>query len=262
MIIDEWNFDRDQNMAAERGQNCNIAASFIPQRLKHMAEAGIDNQVYYCLENFAGNKEGVNRNVGVFSFEREWSEYKGAPKCIYNVFQMLNSLGPDQFGIKLDDEFTGAIATKTKTGVVVLVFNYVDPDIALNYLSRNVAGLRNRERNGLLRVIESGQLEKILAHQLDIRPLPTTNRVDGLLTKAQALNDAGLKKINSGQNIKINFKGLKGNYKYSRYVVDASCRADCDFSPQEEKEIAVEDNYQENLKLEPYSVQLVVLDGG
>ena len=97
LIIDEWNYDTSANILPERQEKSYIAASYIPSRIKKMYEAGINYQLYFCLEDFQNNKEGVVRNVGVFGFDSEASEYKGAPKSIYNVFRMLSSLGNSAF---------------------------------------------------------------------------------------------------------------------------------------------------------------------
>ncbi|MCX6786900.1 MAG: hypothetical protein NTU85_03765, partial [Candidatus Kaiserbacteria bacterium] len=124
LIIDEWNYDRDANVLLERGEKSFVAASYIPARLKNMYEAGIDNQVYFALEDFQNNKEGVTRNVGVFYFERANFQDKAGAKAIFNVFRMLNKLGPDMFLVKLSDEFVGAIASKSQDEFSILIYNY------------------------------------------------------------------------------------------------------------------------------------------
>ncbi|MDD5506432.1 MAG: hypothetical protein PHR73_06730, partial [Candidatus Omnitrophica bacterium] len=62
LIIDEWNFDAADNISPKRGKDAFITASYIPARIKNMQEAGVNYQTYFCLEDFAGNKEKVTRN--------------------------------------------------------------------------------------------------------------------------------------------------------------------------------------------------------
>ena len=138
LVIDEWNFDRSANILPERSKRSFVAASYIPSRIKNMHEAGIDQQLYFCLEDFQGNREGVVRNVGVFSFDMEHSEYRGTVKATFNAFKMLKLLGSSMYPTKLSDDFVGAIATRTDDGFAVLVYNYIDPDIVNNYLFRNI----------------------------------------------------------------------------------------------------------------------------
>lgn len=259
LIIDEWNYDRDTNLLAERKEKAYIAATYIPARLKNMVEAGIDYQVYFCLEDFQNNREGIVRNVGAFSFDSEASDYKGGPKSIYNVFKMLARLGKERFAIKADDEFAGLIATKAKDEIILLAYNYIDPDIARNYLSRNISDLNSAERKALLNFAKSGNLEKILLGQLDIANLRLGKHLQSVLNKARELNERAKKFLSVGRQIKLGIKNLKSDYLYQRYIVDSSCVYNCAFSPVEEKEISAPDLYQEILTLSPYAVEMIVL---
>jgi len=259
LIVDEWNFDRDANVLSERAEQSFISASYIPSRIKNMYEAGIDHQLYFSLEDFQNNKEGVVRNTGIFSFDPEYSGYKGSPKSIYNVFKMLSNLGSDLFLSKFDDEFVGVIATKDEERIVMLIFNYIDPDIVTNFLSRNIAGLNAAERKIVLGIINSQKLEKIILHQLDISTVHATGKVKVLLKKAQELNDKAKKFEAGSRNIKLGIKNLKSSYQYLRYAVDSSCGLNCEFTPSEEKEVSAPELYQEVLSLKPYSVHMIIL---
>ena len=274
LIVDEWNYDRNANVAPERKEKSFVAASYIPSRIKNMYEAGLDYQLYFCLEDFQNNKEGISRNVGVFSSD--------SPKVVYNVFRMLNSIGSDMFVTKTEDDFSGVIATKQEDRLILLIFNYIDPEIARNYLSRNIAILNGSERKLLLNLINSPKFENILQHKSDINSLRLTKRVKAMLKKTQELSDLGQKLQNNTRNIKISIKNLgslklaetsdtkeaksKGTpeaskevYQYQRYAIDRSCSKDCKFVPVEEKEISSPEPYQEVLILNPYSVNLVIL---
>ncbi|MDD4894232.1 MAG: hypothetical protein PHW54_02835, partial [Candidatus Omnitrophica bacterium] len=157
LIIDEWNYDTNANILPERKEKSFIASSYIPSRIKNMYEAGINYQLYFCLEDFQGNKENVVRNVGIFTFNSEASGYKGEPKSIYNLFKMLSGLGSRMFttSLKSSDEFVDVIATKGQDRLALLIYNYIDPEIARNYLSRNIATLNSAERKSLLNIIAS-----------------------------------------------------------------------------------------------------------
>ena len=278
LIVDEWNYDRDANVLSARAERSFVCASYIPSRLKNMYEAGIDYQVYFCLEDFQNNKEGIVRNVGIFSFNSLSQKYDGAAKSTYTVFRMLSSLGNDMFLPKFEDTFVGVIAAKQQDGLALLIYNYIDPDISMNYISRNIANLKPSERKALLNIIKSDKLEKIMQGALQVSGLRVTNSVKNILKKAHELSDSAKKFAANDRNIKIEVKNLnpeknkstdatapadpnelKVKYLYQRYIVDASCNSNCEFSPVEEKDISAFESYQEKLTLKPYSVQMIVL---
>ncbi|MBN2831073.1 MAG: hypothetical protein JXL82_02175 [Candidatus Omnitrophica bacterium] len=259
LIVDEWNFDRDVNLLPARRRRSYVAASYIPARIKHMHEAGLDNQVYFALEDFQNNPENITRNVGAFYFDSGASQYKGGAKAIYNVFRMLSKLGLDMFLVKLNDEFSGIIATRSSEEAAILVYNYIDPDIVKSYLSHNISSLNNSERQYLIQIIRTGQLEKFIAHEMEPQSLRANAKVKSVLNKARDLADKAYEFENKPRSLKINIKGLKENYSYTRFAVDSSCGLDCEFKPVEEKDIFGQNVYQEELKLSPYSVNLIIL---
>lgn len=261
LIVDEWNYDSGINVLPERQEKSSIAASYIPSRIKNMHEAGLDYQVYFCLEDFYNKKEGLARNVGAFWFDPEASEYKGGPKSIYSVFKMLSRLSDNMLlpTLKVDDEFIGMVATKTEDGMVIIVYNYIDPEIARNYLSKNIATLSDGERKALLSLIRSDKLGKIIKKEIDIFSLRLRDKLDALLRKAQELNERADKFKSCVRNIKIGIKNIKGYYLYQRYVVESPCSVDCELIPVEEKERDILEPYQEvSLSVNPYSVNMVV----
>jgi hypothetical protein len=261
LLVDEWNYDTSANVLPERQEKSYISASFVPSRIKNMYEAGIDYQLYFCLEDFQNNKEGVVRNVGIFSFDAEASEYRGASKATYNVFKMLINLGNNMFttSLKPNDEFVDVVATKTQDRIVILIYNYIDPEIAMSYLSRNIAALNGAERKALLNLITSSKLEKIMSRQLDIVKMRPSKKLKTLLAKAQELNDKAIKFKSNARNLNMKIKNIKGNYLYQRYIVDSTCTKNCGFRPIEEQELNLSDSHQEILTLNPYSVQMIIL---
>jgi len=258
LIIDEWNFDLDSNILTERRDNSYIAASYIPARIKDMLEAGINNQVYFTLQDFDNKKEMVVRNVGVFNFDAAHPENKVEPKPIYNVFRMFGSLGKDMFTNQLDDEFSKAFATKSGDAITALIYNYIDPQAARNYLSRNIVDLDPSERKMLVDIIKADKLNQIMNGSIDLNTLRLTNRVKEMLDAARQLSDRAKKQASEGRNLKINIKNLKEKYTYQLYSVDSNCKKSCLFVVREEKEIAPGD-YQETFLINPYSVNLIVL---
>jgi hypothetical protein len=260
LMVDEWNYDSGGNVLPERKESAYVGASYILSRLKNLSEAGLDNQVYFSLEDFQNNKEGVIRNTGIFWFDAYAPRYKGGPKSIYNVFRMLAHLGNQMFVLpKLSNEFVGILATKTPESITVFIYNYIDPQIAQNYLSRNIASLNDAERKALLKLLKSDTLEKILQRKIEVTKMRLSHKLKTVLKKAQDLNDQATKFKDASRNLKISIKNLKKNYLYQRYVVDSACSANCEFVPVEEKEIAATDLYQETLVLNPYSVQMIIL---
>ena len=260
LIVDEWNYDREANVLPERYERSHICASYIPARLKSMYEAGIDYQIFYSLEDFQNNKEGVVRNVGLFWFDPKEPDYKGGPKPIYNAFRMFANLGKEMFTLpKFEDDFVYIIATKTEDGLAILIDNYIDPEIVRNYLSRNIASLNDKERKVLLKLMGSDKFSKIISRKLNLSKVRVSKKSKALLKKAQELNEQAIKFMDANRNLKLGIKNLKDNYLYQRYTIDSACSQSCEFIPTEEKEVAVSDLYQERFTLKPYSLNLVIL---
>ncbi len=280
LIVDEWNYDSGVNILSERQEASFVCASYIPARLKNMYEAGITYQTFFSLEDFQDNKEGVKRNVGVFWYEQNNAFYKGGSKSIYSLFKMLNSFGNAMFVVpqKPNDEFLGLIATKGHNEATLLIYNYIDPDIFKNYISRNIATLNKAERKDVLRLLTPATIKKILGKELDVSAMKVDNKVKTILKRAQELNDRATKFMFSPRTAQLSIKNLnligaitkkepsiavpnppQENYTYKKYVIDSSCGINCAFAPVEQKEIAGVELYQETLTLNPYSVVMIVL---
>jgi len=258
LVVDEWNFDGPANILSERGKDAYIAASYIPARLKNMYEAGIDYQTYFCLEDFGGNKIGATRNLGVFSFDPARPESKGDAKASYDIFRMLDLLGQDLFTAKFSDEFVGVISTKSPDYLALLIYNYIDPQAAMNYLSRNIVYLNSAERKAVLNIIKSDRMKKIIAGQLDLSTLRLNPKSKEMLSRAIELNNLVSKFSTAVRKIKISLKGLKDTYVLSRYIVDNKCGRDCEFKPKDEKDVDFSQEYIETIEISPYSAQLLV----
>ncbi|MFH1355427.1 MAG: hypothetical protein ABIH19_04695, partial [Candidatus Omnitrophota bacterium] len=261
LIIDEWNFDAGANISPERGEKAYICSSFIPARIKNMYKSGIDYQTYFSLEDFQENKEGVARNTGIFYFDSESSKYKGGGKAVYNAYKMLSLLGRDMFLTKFKDDFVGTIATREKGRVILLLYNYIDPNTAINYLTKHIAALGAGDRERLVRFIKSERFGKFLRGELEVSGSKRLRkRVKVMLEKARALNNRATLFSQEPRKITVEIKNLKGSYLYEKYVVDSSCRLDCPFNPTEKKEVVTSDIYQETFTMSPYSLNMIILD--
>jgi hypothetical protein len=261
IIIDEWNFDRDANVLPERKEKSFIAASYIPSRLKSMYQAGVDYQLYFCLEDFQDNREGVVRNVGVFYYDPSSRQYSGGPKSIFNVYKMLNRLGKDMVPVKFEDDFIGAIASRNGDSYSVLVYNYIDPEIISSYLSKNLALLPPAERKILLKMIKSQEIAKIIEMKQGAATVRTTKRIRAILKKVEELNDRAKKFEFAGRAVTLHLKNMKGAYKYEHYVIDSSCSAMCEFVPIDTRDVVVPDaGYLDKMTINPYSVHLLVFE--
>ncbi|MFA5092435.1 MAG: cellulase family glycosylhydrolase [Candidatus Omnitrophota bacterium] len=258
LIIDEWNFDGAANMLSERCKSANIAASYIPARLKNMWEAQIDYQTYFCLEDFGGNRGAVTRNLGVATFDLGRKESKSYPKSSYNLFRLLNLLGENLFTSGLNDDFVGVIATKSEDYIAVMIYNYLDQQAAMNYLSRNIVYLNSNDRKSLLSIVKSDRLEKVLIGKLDLVTLRLGSKAKEMLISAIELNNAVNKFSTMNRKLKITIKGIEDLYVLNKYIIDNKCSRDCEFKVNEEKDIDFAKDYIETLELAPYSVQLLV----
>ncbi len=258
LVIDEWNFDGPANILSERGKDSSVTASFIPAHLKNMYEAGVDYQTYFSLEDFADNKEGVNRNLGIFGFSAERIDSKGHAKASYNTLRMLNLLGNELLPSPSGDDFVGLITTKSADYLAVLIYNYIDPQVALNYLSRNIVYLNSAEKKSVLDIVKSDRIEKILSGELSLLTLRLTPKVKNMFSQAVELNNLSKKFSAENRKIKISFKGGKDLYMLSQYAVDSKCSRDCEFGEGEQKEVDFNQGYLATLELSPYSAQLLV----
>jgi len=258
LLVDEWSFDSSANALAERAKFAHISASYIPGRLKNMYEAGIDYQTYFCLEDFGDKKSGVIRNLGIFSFDLARPENKGFAKVNYNVWRMLGLLGQDLFTAKFSDEFVGVISTKSVDYLALLIYNYIDPQAAMNYISHNIVYLNRAEQKAILSIVKSDRMKKILAGQLSLATLRLSVKTKALLSRAIELNNLANKFSTLDRKIKVSLKGLKDIYVLSKYVMDSNCNRNCEFKPSFEKEVDFNQGYVETVDLSPYSVQLLV----
>ena len=258
LLVDEWNFDGSANIPAARDKNANISASYIPARLKNMYEAGIDRQIYFCLEDFVDYQAGIVRNLGVFTFDAGRPENRDYAKVNFNVWRMINMLGPDLLQAKCNDEFVGIIATRTAESAVLLVYNYIDPQLAMNYLSRNIVNLNGAEKKAILGIINSDRMKKVLAGQISLSTLRLSAKTKEMLSRAIELYGLKNKFSTAGRKIKISLKGLKGLYLLSVYTVNGDCVRNCEFKPAIEKEVDFDKGDSRTLELSPYSVQLLV----
>lgn len=261
LIVDEWNYDSGANMLAERYQRNNVTAAFILARLRNMYEAGLDYQLYFCLEDFQNNKEGINRNVGVFWFEPNSGKYKGGPKQgLYGIFKALSVLGGEFFSsLKTNDEFVGVIATRSGDSCTILLYNYIDTSLALDYLSRNIASLKASERRSLLGLVNSEKIYAVLRKELDITKLRLSARLKVLLKKATELNEKAARFTSATRSVNLTLKNLKSDYSYQRYVINSASAMIAESAPVEEKDVTQGAVYKETLSLEPYSVSVITL---
>ena len=258
LLVDEWSFDGSANILAERGKNAYISASYIPGRLKNMYEAGIDYQTYFCLEDFGDNEVGAIRNLGIFSFDLARPENKGYAKADYNVWRMLGLLGQDLFTAKFSDEFVGVISTKSADYLALLIYNYIDPQAAMNYISHNIVYLNSAEQKAILSIVKSDRMKKILAGQLNLATLRLSVKTKGMLSRAIELNSLANKFSTTNRKIKVSLKGVKGIYALSKYAMDSNCSRNCEFKPNVGKDVDFNQDYVETVEASPYSVQLLV----
>lgn len=258
LLVDEWSFDGAANILPERGKNAYICASYIPGRLKNMYEAGVDYQTYFSLEDFGDHKNGAIRNLGIFSFDPERPQNKGYAKVSYNLWRMLGLFGQDLFRVKFNDEFIGVIATRSKDYLAVLIYNYIDPQAAMNYISHNIVSLSRSEQKAILGIIKSDRMKKILDGQLNLTTLRLSGKTKELLSRAVELNNSALKFLAQNRRLKFSIKGLKDIYVLNTYMIDSNCSRNCEFKPAAEKEVDFNQGYTQSIELAPYSVQLLV----
>jgi hypothetical protein len=258
LVIDEWNFDIGANVAEERSERAYIAASYIPARLKQMQEAGIDYQIFFSLEDFRDNKAGVQVNRGIFSYNPETDVYQGNAKTLYNVFLMFNALGEKVLPLALSDEFVGALATTKDGDIQLLLWNYIDPLLANNYLSRNIATLSARMQQELVNLFKSGKLDKLLNQEIPLDTSGVSEKMKNLLKKALELKQQAQAELSTSRKVKINFANLNGGYIFEKYSVDSACLGGCLFAPAQQEEVNIDNQYQIEEELSAYSVKLLV----
>ena len=171
---------------------------------------------------------------------------------------MLDLLGQDLFTFKFNDEFVGVISTKSVDYLALLIYNYIDPQAAMNYISHNLVHLNSAEQKAILGIVKSDRMKKILAGQLSLATLRLSVKTKTLLSRAIELNSAVNKFSTTNRKIKISLKGLKDTYHLSKYIINSNCSRNCEFKPSFEKDVDFNQDYVEATELSPYSVQLLV----
>ena len=261
LIISEWNYDAGLNFEPKRGWESYVTASFLPSRIRNILKTDVDYQIFFCLEDFKNNKEGVDRNVGLFWFEPEYAQYTGGPKSTFNVMRMLNSLGNQMYqSSRLDNEFVGIIATETATGVTILIYYYIDPNLARNYLARQMAALHPKNVKQLVKLMDSDQWQKVLNKKIPLESLKLHRQIQATIQEVIALHDKFNLLTKKPQTINLKLINMEGDYAYKKYIIDESCRLDCAFQSREEKELREVSSYQETLAVQPYSVIFIKMD--
>jgi len=256
LIITEWNYDSGSNWDEMRSEKSYVVSSFIPARLKSMFEAGLDAQIYFCLEDFQNNKEGININRGVFSYSLE-NPYLSNAKSIYNLYLFLNQLGDKFYGCFSLDDFVQVLATARDSEIILLISNYIDPHIGRNYIFRNLSKLNQKDIHKVVQLYSSLKLDEVIIKKIDLNDI--SDRLKNMFKEASKLQEKKELFKDKVRYIKINLNNLKGSYIYQRYSINSGCNWDCSFLPIEEKIIDIQDSYQENLELAPYSVELIIL---
>ncbi|MCM8792395.1 MAG: hypothetical protein NC826_04590 [Candidatus Omnitrophica bacterium] len=258
LIISEWNYDNGSNWTKERAESSYIVSSFIPQRLKGMFEAGIDYQIYFCLEDFRDNKEGININRGLFSYSSNNPLFSNA-KSIYNLFLFLNLLGDKMYGFFSLDEFVQILVTRRNSDIIILISNYIDPHLGKNYILRNLSSLNEKDRRLIVQLFKSLELDSLIEDKVPLNRISMSDKFRSIFKKAKELQRKANFFKDKKRYLRLNLINLKGNYLYQRYSINQQCSWDCVFSVIEEKIIDSSQDYQESLELTPYSVELLIL---
>jgi hypothetical protein len=156
------------------------------------------------------------------------------------------------------------LATRSldQDNIVILLHNYIDPEIFRSCLSENIGTLNKAERKILMNLIKSGKLKKIMNKEIEInKRVSPYKRLRSLLKKALELNDLAQSYKAIERSVNLEIKNLKAgeNYSYQKYVIDSSCQGLYEFSPREEKDINGAGVYKESVRIAPYSVQMIIL---
>jgi len=258
LIISEWNYDAGSNWDVRRSEKSYMIAGFLLSRIKAMAEAGIDYQIYFCLEDFQDNKEGLNVNRGLFSYSST-NPFLSNAKVLYNVFLFLNQLGDKTYGCFSLDEFVEVLVTRKNEDIIILLWNYIDPYLGRNYLFRNISFLTEKDRILIVNLFKSLKLDNLISNQDNLKGLSVSDKLKTILKKANQLQKKADTFKDKNRYLKLRLSNLKGNYLYQRYTINQQCSWDCAFLPVEEKMINIESKYEEDLEISPYSVDLIIL---
>lgn len=263
LIVDEWNYDSGiSNVLEERNGRSNVCASYIVSRIKAMADAELSGQVFFSLEDFQDNREGVVRNVGLFWYEQSPSGYKGGNKVSYNAFKMLNRLEGTFIpaSLKAADDFSGVIATRGAPGTAaILMYNYADPEAFRNHVVHSIAPLGEAERKSVIAVLRAAAAGN-MPGEADLEKLRLTGRVRNILKKAREVGELGRRVTTADRRIRLAVKNISSPAVFQKYTVDETSPRTGQFVPAEEKEVvAVDGAYQETITLKPFSVTLILL---
>jgi hypothetical protein len=260
LIVEEWNYDCGANNSPGRGEKAQVAASYIPARLSFMHKAGIDQAVYFALEDFQAPDEGVVRNVGLFRFSPDVTK-PPVPKAGYAVMRMLERLKPLLYpaSLQAEDEFVRVLVTKGEDSYAALISNYIDPDIVNNYVTRAIGAFSEKERHQMLTLIRTKRFNEVLEERVPLAKIAASGRVKETLKKAIALRKSSASALASPRTVRLELKKLSaGSYEVERVTVDSRCAGTCETPAAETKTIEVAQGWTETVSVEPYSVELLL----
>jgi hypothetical protein len=149
------------------------------------------------------------------------------------------------------------LATARDSEIILLISNYIDPHIGRNYIFRNLSKLNQKDIHKVIQLYSSLKLDEVIIKKIDLNDI--SDRLKNMFKEASKLQEKKELFKDKVRYIKINLNNLKGSYIYQRYSINSGCNWDCSFLPIEEKIIDIQDSYQENLELAPYSVELIIL---
>ena len=171
---------------------------------------------------------------------------------------MFDLFGQDLYTAKFNDEFVGVIASKSVDYLALLIYNYIDPQAAMNYISHNIVYLNSVEQKAILSIVKSDRMKKIIDGQLSLATLRLSIKTKNMLSRAIELNSLVNKFSTTSRKLKVSLKGAKDTHLLSKYVMDSNCSRNCEFKPSFEKELDFNQSDVETIELSPYSVQLLV----
>jgi hypothetical protein len=117
--------------------------------------------------------------------------------------------GGELLPAKLNDEFAGLIATRSQDNFAILIYNYIDPAAAMNYLSANIVHLNEADRKDVLNIVKSDRIDKIISGGTDLSALRLSANAKDIFSRAIEINGSAKKFASSNRKIKLSLKGQK-----------------------------------------------------
>lgn len=242
-------------------RDCEIQAASIPAIIAEMERSGVDRQSMEAMQDWDVDK--YLHGYPLFRSQIGTSFTVGnIIKPAFNVCRMLNYLGEERVVAKVDgDSHIGAVATRTGEEAALLVWYFVKPsERVIGGTDLDVLRERVPSREVAIEVngLEDGQPLRYRRFLVDRDHSNSYSLQEKVLSALLGMGSAELKQsIRETQTKSINRFSVKKIHENASRINDWE---EINLQRVDEKDLPGNRVIRETIRMEPYSVHLIILD--